>query len=434
MNNVFSGPGLPAVTMTVSRKRRRGTTYAVFAVLLIGLLLFVGGRVLAQDAPEPADELVEGGEPHDVLVTNVFFDTFILDALSDLSLDSGVPILADATVSGFVTLEFFDVPLPLALEQLALPGGFTFKWMDGYYLVGSAQRDGPLFHLLSVTERVKLKHLQAQNVPSMLSQPFRDLVRPDTATNSVIVSGESSIVERIVADIEKIDVAPYQIQIDALITEVNEKGRRSLGLDWSWTERVPEAQRGGQLGVQQLVGSLGFSFSGLDRLFMQLRDIVEDGDAKIRANPSLVALEGEKASMFVGKTTYYRIVSGSDQSPTTRLEAIEAGVTLELEARVADDGTIVLHIAPGVDDVQGEGTDNMPVVGRRRVNTTVRVQDGETIGIGGLLQEIEVESHSRVPLLGSLPIFGRLFSSTRTTQEETEVLIFITPHIMRDDS
>ena len=99
----------------------------------------------------------------------------------------------------------------------------------------------------------------------------------------------------------------------------------------------------------------------------------------------------------------------------------------------ADDGTIVLQIAPSVEDVQGHGPDDMPVVGSRRVQTTVRVRDGETIAIGGLLQEVQVENHSRVPLLGHLPIFGRLFSSSRTTTEENEVLIFITPRIVRED-
>src|SRR5690625_3420534 len=126
---------------------------------------------------------------------------------------------------------------------------------------------------------------------------------------------------------------------------------------------------------------------------MHLRTAAGRGDPKIRANPTLMALENEPASMFVGRTTYYRIVTGSEQSPVTRLEAIEAGVNLNILARVADDGVIVLQIAPSVEDVQGHGTDDMPVVGSRRVQTTVRVRDGETIGIGGLLQEVQVESH-----------------------------------------
>lgn len=407
------------------KKERAGRILALAVVVALALLA-ASWSAAAQESG------LMISEPMDVLVTNVFFDTFIVDALSDLSMQTGIPILADTTVGGFVTVEFFDVPLPVALEQLLLPGGYTYKWMNGYYLVGSARRDSPLFHVLSVTERVELKNVRAEDVPAMLALPFRDLVRPDPATNSVIVTGDAAVVERILADIALIDVPPHQIVIDALITEVSEQGRKALGLDWTWTEEVPASQRVTRVGVQQLVGTIGYSLNGVDALLMQLRSVVERGDAKIRANPSLVALEGQPASMFVGRTTYYRIVTGSEQAPTTRLEAIQAGVSLNLLARVADDGTIVLQITPSVEDVQGFGTDDMPVVGTRRVQTTVRVKDGETIVIGGLLQEREVETRSGIPLLGNLPILGRLFSNTRTTSEETEVLIFITPRILRD--
>lgn len=407
-------------------KKERAGRILTLAVVVALALLAASWSAAAQESG------LMISEPMDVLVTNVFFDTFIVDALSDLSMQTGIPILADTTVGGFVTVEFFDVPLPVALEQLLLPGGYTYKWMNGYYLVGSARRDSPLFHVLSVTERVELKNVRAEDVPAMLALPFRDLVRPDPATNSVIVTGDAAVVERILADIALIDVPPHQIVIDALITEVSEQGRKALGLDWTWTEEVPASQRVSRVGVQQLVGTIGYSLNGVDALLMQLRSVVERGDAKIRANPSLVALEGQPASMFVGRTTYYRIVTGSEQAPTTRLEAIQAGVSLNLLARVADDGTIVLQITPSVEDVQGFGTDDMPVVGTRRVQTTVRVKDGETIVIGGLLQEREVETRSGIPLLGNLPILGRLFSNTRTTSEETEVLIFITPRILRD--
>ena len=99
------------------------------------LLAVVGSKALAQEHGSGAGM----PEPSDILVTNVFFDTYILDALSDLSLDSGIPILADTTVGGFVTLELFDVPLPQAIEQLVLPGGYTYKWIDGILgLVGPA--------------------------------------------------------------------------------------------------------------------------------------------------------------------------------------------------------------------------------------------------------------------------------------------------------
>ncbi|MBO8140682.1 MAG: type II secretion system protein GspD [Firmicutes bacterium] len=400
------------------------------AFIVLAISVALAGTGLAQGA-----EGASLPEPVDVRVNNAFYDTFIGDVLADISLETGVPILADATVTGFVTIDLEDVPLPEALSRVLLPNGYTYRWMDGFYLVGSVEPDSPLFHVLSVTERVKLHHLPADEVPSLLAEPFRDLVRAETQTNSVIVSGAPDVVERIAADIRRLDVAPHQIRIDALVTEITDEGRKALGLDWSWTEQASADERavGTQVSFNELVGTIGYSLTGgLDRFLMQLRTEVERGHARIRANPSLVALEGKKATLFIGKMNYYRIVTGTDTSPVTRLEAIEAGVSLEITARVADDGVIVLEIAPDVSDVQGKGQDDLPVIGRREVSTTVRVRDGETFGIGGLLQEIETETTSKVPILGNLPIFGRLFSSTRTTAEQSEVLIFITPHILQE--
>lgn len=383
--------------------------------------------------PVQADAVEGAAEPYDLLVNNVFFDTYITDALRDISMQTGVPIVTDMTVGGFVTLDLLDVPVPEAIRQLATPGGYTVKWMDGYYIVGSARPDSPLFSILSVTERVKLTHLNAADLPSMLIPVFRDQVRVDPATNSVIVTGAPNTVARIVEDIKKMDVPPYQIRIDALVTEVSSQGRRNLGLDWSWDER--SSDDGLSVSFTNLIGSIGYSITGgLDRFMASLRSQVSDGHAKILANPNLVTLEGKPASLFVGKVNYYRIVTGSADSPATRLESIEAGVTLEIKARVSDDGIITLEIAPSIADVQGTGAGDLPVIGRRRVSTTVRVRDGETIALGGLLQELEVETKSQVPILGTLPILGRLFSTERTQVEETEVLIFITPTILHDEA
>lgn len=397
------------------------------------LLFMMLGLVFAAVPTIAQSDSAEVGEPYDELVNNVFFDTYITDAIRDISMQTGVPILTDSTVGGFVTLDLFDVPLPDALRQLVLPGGYALKWMGGYYIVGSAKPDSPLFHMLSETERVKVTHLKAPDVPAMLSLAFRDYVRVDATTNSVVVTGPPEVVARIKEDIRKLDVAPYQIRIDALITEVTSQGRLNLGLDWGWDEISKD--EGVSVRFANLVGSIGYSLmGGMDRFLAELRAQVNAGNAHIRANPNIVAIEGKPASLFIGKVNYYRITTGSESSPATRLESIEAGVSLDITARVSDDGQIVLDIAPSVSDVQGNGIGDLPVIGRRRVSTTVRVRDGETIGIGGLLQEVEVETTSRVPILGHLPIIGRLFSAERRQVDETEVIILITPTILRDEA
>jgi Type II secretory pathway, component PulD len=405
---------------------------ARFALVVLTLLSLVAGGGASEGAVLDPEELYE------LRVDNIFFDTFIRDALADISLQTGVPIVADTTVTGFVTLELVDVPLPVALEQLLWPAGYTFRWMDGYYLVGSADQQSPLYHVLSVSRRVKLEHAVAEEVRQALPQAFRDRTQADPATNSLVVTAAEGVVERIVEEIRRLDQPPYQLRIDALVTEINSHGRRTLGLDWSWLDDQRRGiGKGSPADIGNLAGNvLGLSFVLDMRDFLiNLRHAVEQGDATIRANPSVVTLEGKPASLFVGNVTYYVMSAGEGaQTTISRLEAIEAGVTLEILARVSDDGVIVLEVAPSVSDVQGSAIQDgtLPVIGRRQVKTTVRVRDGETLALGGLLQQREVEQRTRVPILGDLPIFGRLFSSTRRSQEETEVLVFITPHILRD--
>src|SRR5690606_10248498 len=195
-------------------------------VVVLVVLLGLGGAGAAAAGVE---------EPVDVRVDDVFFDTFIRDALANISIQTGVPIVADTTVTGFVTLELVDVPLRRALEQLLWPAGYTFRWMDGYYLVGSADQQSPLFHVLSVSRRVKLEHGEAQQVREALPDAFRDRTRADVATNSIVITAAEDVVERIVEEVRRLDHPPYQLRIDALVTEVSSQGRRNLGLDWTWT-------------------------------------------------------------------------------------------------------------------------------------------------------------------------------------------------------
>jgi len=157
--------------------------------------------------------------------------------------------------------------------------------------------------------------------------------------------------------------------------------------------------------------------------------MVEEGKATIRANPRVAALEGKEATIFVGQEKYYVIVTGPETYPYRTLESIAAGVTLSLIPYVAENGDITVHIAPEVSDVTGEGLEGLPVITKRRAETTVRVKDGETIVIGGLVQEQETKILRRVPLLGYIPLVGILFRYYRPTKSQTEVVIFITPHL-----
>ncbi len=374
-----------------------------------------------------------------ILITNIFYDTDIREALRDISSQAGVTIIIDESVHGYISLELNEVPLEECLRRILAPGGYTFRKIKDYYIVGLATPDNPSFHLLSETKVFHLNYVKAEDLQSLLSSFYDPYVKIDKNTNTVAITASPEVTQRFAKDLRKIDVPPKQIMIEALITEFTKEASKDLGLDWkvsgiysgNWvftlysllsnfsdTNFAFEAQRE------------GLNYKGINyNLWNFVHLMIQDGKISIKANPRVATVDGHPAEIYIGKEQYYSIVAGPVTYPYTRLEVIKTGIVLKITPRISESGEITVEIQPEVSDVTGRGVSNLPVVSKRSVNTTVRVKDGESIVIGGLLQKNRRESYNKVPILGSIPVIGYLFRNTYHTQDETEVVIFITPHI-----
>jgi type IV pilus assembly protein PilQ len=412
----------------------------LFVFLLLSFFLFLPlTDSFAQDAPYHSEAPASIEEQP--LITNVFYETELREALAAISEQSGINIIADQTVSGFVSLDLVDVPFEEVLRRILAPLGFTFRKMVGYYLVGGAYPDNPSFPLLSVTERIVPNYLKAKNVPELLSSFYEPFINVDAEANILAITASPEIIERIKEDLAVIDVPPRQVMIEALVTEFSKEARKSLGLDASWLG----AREGRELSVIFPVGDVLDSTLGVDYFRpdkeikdwvgdfrVRLRALVQDGKVKIRANPRVATLEGQKATMMIGKEQYYVIYTGTTgYYAYGTLERIPVGVSLTIVPYISDKNEITVEIQPEVSDVVGTGATGLPVVSKRAVVTKVRVKDGETIVIGGLLQKNETEIRRKVPLLGDIPILGYLFSRTDRRVDEVETVIFITPHVLQ---
>ncbi len=372
------------------------------------------------------------------LITNVFYETDVREALAAISAQSQINIVTDQTVYGFISLEMFEVPFEEALRRVLAPFGLTFRRMAGYYLVGAAYPDNPSFALLSVTERIVPNYVKAENLLLLLSGFFQPFIRVDAQSNVLTVTASPETIQRIKQELAVIDVPPRQVMVEALITELSNEASKSLGIDATWLAE----KKGEALTVILPVGNLTDSTFGLGYskpnasaegwvgdFKANLRALVQNGKAKIRANPRVATVEGQKAQIVIGKEQYYVIVTGEAYA-YGQLERIPFGVSLSIVPYVSDNGDITVEIQPEVSDVVGVGATGLPVVSKRGVTTTVRVKDGETIMIGGLVQKTETISRRKIPLLGDIPILGLLFSRTDKTTSEVETIIFITPHIL----
>jgi len=413
-------------------------------LFLVPFFLFIPkAPIYAQVTPSEAEstETIE----EQLLITNVFYETELREALAAISAQSGINIIADQTVYGFITLELIDVPFEEALRRILVPLGFTFRKMVGYYLVGAAFPDNPSFPLLSVTKRIVPNYIKAVNVPRLLSHYYDPFIKVDTEANIVTITASPEVIERIMQDLALIDIPPRQVMIEAVITELSTEARKSLGIDASWFLEKGEKKLDVIFPVGDLLDStLGLYFltprfeaEGWEGDFQStLRALVQDGEIWVRANPRVATLEGQKATILIGKEEYYIIVTGGTTGPYYygQLERIPVGVSLTLVPYISDKEEITVEIQPEVSDVVGKGATGLPVVSRRTVSTKIRVKDGETIVIGGLLQKSETENRRKIPLLGDIPILGYLFSRTDRVVDEIETVIFITPHILREVS
>jgi type II secretory pathway component GspD/PulD (secretin) len=373
------------------------------------------------------------------LITNVFYETDLREALAAIAAQSGINIVTDQTVYGFISMEIIEVPFEEALRRLLAPFGFTFRRMAGYYLVGAAYPDNPSFPLLSVTERIVPNYMRAENVPQLLSSFYIPFIHVDPKTNVLAVTASPEIIQKIKEELAAIDVAPRQVMVEALITELSSDARKSLGIDATWLAEKSGESFSVILPVGDLLDStFGLGFSKPDaraegwvgNFKTSLKALIQDGKVNIRANPRVATVEGQQAQIIIGKEQYYVILTGTAAYSYGQLERIPVGVTLNIIPYVADNGDITVEIQPEVSDVVGTGATGLPVVSKRSVTTKVRVKDGETIVIGGLLQKNESVTKRKIPLLGDIPILGLLFSRTDKRVEEVETVVFITPHLL----
>ena len=172
----------------------------------------------------------------------------------------------------------------------------------------------------------------------------------------------------------------------------------------------------------------GFNFDAT------LNTLVQNRTAKILAEPKIQVIDGEDASIFIGDTFRYRVLSsittGGQQVFDVR--EVPVGIVLLCRPRVNSDGLVTLKVNPVVSTITSFfGPERIPQTASREANSTIRVRDGETIAIGGLIRDEDRVSITKVPILGSLPLVGQLFRNNFHQKRRTDVTIFLTTRLQK---
>jgi general secretion pathway protein D len=270
------------------------------------------------------------------------------------------------------------------------------------------------------------------------SGPEKAIITSDETNNAVLVYGtprEYAIVEEA---LRQLDVPPLEVMIEAVITEVGLTHDLRYGVQWAFThgEHTVTLNRGATLPIASQFPGFSWAFAG-SSIQSTLDALSSLTEVNVLSSPKLLVLNNHTASLQVGDQV--PIVTQSAQgtiSPNAPLvnavEYRDTGVILKVTPRVNSGGLVLLDIAQEVSDVVNTSTStiNSPTIEQRRFASSVAVQDGETIALGGLIKDKRTKGRSGVPLISAIPVLGALAGDKTVHEDRTEVLILLTPRVV----
>jgi hypothetical protein len=431
--------------------QKQWKTTAVLFLLLFGLAQcttavanipdFVEETTLAQ--ADAAVEAVDANE--EIIVNNVWVDVPLTQIFRDISMETGVIIAPCPHVAD--TLISLDAgsgkPLQECLEELVAGQNLLIhKKNKRFYLISCGQIKCPSFMEIAEAKRLDLKYITAKHLKSCLSQSIREYVSDGERQNEVLIYAPPKIMEHIMEIINKLDIPSQQVVLEVLVVELWEEANKEFGLDWSYKRQGVSA--GITQGLEIFTGIAGYTNVSAEQytnLLLTLRMLVGEGKASIRSRPRVATLNGQKATIDISLDEYYSIITDQGYSGLvrTQLQIIKSGVVLEITPHIGNDGDITIDVLTEVSDVAsrqsqvtGNNTGNLPVIRRRKANTSVRVKEGDAAVLGGLIETQELSNEKKVPVLGDVPLIGGFFHSTKSNTIEKEVMIFITPRLIEE--
>lgn len=288
-------------------------------------------------------------------------------------------------------------------------------------------------------QTVMLKFLRAENLKDVISNmhsPFGK-VSIDPGTNSLILCDFPDYLNRIVSEIRRADRMPQQILIEVVIADVQLANDTEIGVNWEFL--LGGAEGRGTTSKQIMLDTfetVPAAAAGMDLTFLNsdltvtLHALQEQRDVELLATPRIVVLSGQEAEIkTVEEIPYTETSDTSAGGSLTSTQFKEVGVTLTVKAVVTDEQKIQLTIQPKQNVTTGTSVTNVPIVNTREARTTLLVEDGQVIVLGGLRRKETLVTTKKIPLLGDLPLLGALFSSEKMEKSHTELLIMMCPHL-----
>ncbi len=400
-----------------------------------------GGSVAVTAVEPKAESPIITKDPNPLLRLTISLNA------QDANLSEILKVMADRSSMNFVAGEGVQkakisiilnkTPVAEAIDLIVRAAGLSYEIIGNSVLIGEP---GKLKDEVGQSGYViALNYADADEVATLLSD-FSKNIKVDRGGNRLVAYASPRVINEIERIVRSIDHPHTQVLLETRLIEVTVDNTDKYGIDWGALSPVSAG-----IAFPQVPVSDGYLLKGGSRgpisLNILLDMLIQNGDARVLMNSKLTTTNNREASLLIGQKIPYVIQSYNSAATAggganQQVQHEDVGVKIKMMPHVNEDSEITLNLEPEVSSITGFKGPNsdLPLVKIRTTKTTVRVADGQTVFLAGLMSEEETEELRKLPVLGQIPLIGALFTHRLLVKTKTNLIIEIKPKIIRKSS
>ena len=405
-------------------------------------------------------------------------DVDIRNLLTSIALANNLNIVISDEVQGNVSVKLSNINVQDMIKIIAENNNYTYQFKDNVIYISKGDKDINLY-------TVQINYLEldkiAQTINLMLTGNLTDKIDDkdkktainnkvmiDESENTISFYGTLKQYEQIKNFLQEQDKPQKQVSLEAKVTAIQKDAAKDLGVSWEWSKlpQSPEHEITYDTVKHTVINEDGSKeeitdYLPVDEVTRKWNDdenipgvirfgkgvdgypyefyyaakidaLISDGKANILARPNITTIQGKEAVINIGSEVPVPTVSTTNSTTTTSIKYREAGIILKCTPRVNEDGIITVKVHTEVSSPMYVEDMKAYRFQKRSADTIVRLKDGQTMVIGGLIGSDEAKQMSKIPFLGDIPILGNLFKHIQKSKSDTEVMIFLTAHEVDD--
>lgn len=405
-------------------------------------------------------------------------DVDIRNLLTSIALANNLNIVISDEVQGNVSVKLSNINAQDMIKIIAENNNYTYQFKDNVIYISKGDKDINLYtvqinylELDKIAQTINL--MLTGNLPDKIDDKdkktaINNKVMIDESENTISFYGTLKQYEQIKNFLQEQDKPQKQVSLEAKVTAIQKDAAKDLGVSWEWSKlpQSPEHEITYDTVKHTVINEDGSKeeitdYLPVDEVTRKWNDdenipgvirfgkgvdgypyefyyaakidaLISDGKANILARPNITTIQGKEAVINIGSEVPVPTVSTTNSTITTSIKYREAGIILKCTPRVNEDGIITVKVHTEVSSPMYVEDMKAYRFQKRSADTIVRLKDGQTMVIGGLIGSDEAKQMSKIPFLGDIPILGNLFKHIQKSKNDTEVMIFLTAHEVND--